>query len=171
MFPTGSVSDVAYGAGIFVAVGNGGPVSTSPDGVTWTCRSPNFGSDSPTSIEFLNDRFFLGFNSGKISTSLDGINWTDPLQLLDSVSVYALGYQWGAYVAGGGNQLAISFDGENWTQRTSSFGNSAIRGVTVGSDRFVVVGGDGKIATLALSTPDAILLDGDPAETRLVRVI
>ena len=32
------IQEIAYGNGIFVAVGGNGKISTSPDGITWTLR-------------------------------------------------------------------------------------------------------------------------------------
>src|SRR6266511_839974 len=81
-----SLSAVAYGNGMFVAVGDAGTVVTSPDGVTWTPQNSVsnawlLGID----VSYGNGTFVAVGNScstedpvcdGVIVMSIDGTNWT-----------------------------------------------------------------------------------------------
>jgi hypothetical protein len=66
---TGSwLNDVTYGNGLFVAVGNGGTILTSPDGVSWTERtSPTIGG--LFSVTYGNGTFVAVGDRGIILTS------------------------------------------------------------------------------------------------------
>lgn len=78
-------SDMKFGAGVFVALGNnrvgnnfqvnGSAISYSTDGITWVAKSvfPNFQSYS--ALVHAQGRFVAVSNRGDIVTSTDGINW------------------------------------------------------------------------------------------------
>lgn len=74
------VRAIAYGNGIFVAVGNtAGKVATSTDGITWVGNNgiyDKIGNLSMHNVSFLNGIFFAYGNNGKYLTSIDGIIWT-----------------------------------------------------------------------------------------------
>jgi hypothetical protein len=59
---------VAYGNGLFVAVGSRGAILTSPDGVNWTAQtSPT--SDDLSAVTYGNGTFVAVGYSGTIVTS------------------------------------------------------------------------------------------------------
>jgi hypothetical protein len=68
---------IAYGAGLYVRVGNGGMVETSPDLTTWTSRTSGTVQDLSfvAWIDRLNTFAALGA-SNTILLSTDGVNWT-----------------------------------------------------------------------------------------------
>ncbi|MCM2274578.1 MAG: immunoglobulin domain-containing protein [Candidatus Didemnitutus sp.] len=76
---TANLNDVAYGSGLFVAVG-AGVVLTSPDGLTWTNRS--FTPDTLTSVIYSGSHFIAttalsaSGNGSTYYVSSDGIQWT-----------------------------------------------------------------------------------------------
>jgi hypothetical protein len=81
-----NVAGLAYGAGLFVMVGNDGGgtalIKTSTDGITWTDRTvPN--NNAWNSVTFDNGQFLCttsnaaGDPTKMILTSPDGINWTE----------------------------------------------------------------------------------------------
>jgi hypothetical protein len=75
---TATWSSVAYGAGLYVAISNGGTsLSTSPDGVTWTLRSITY-SGSWTGIVYQSGLFIVLPTGATVSYlySLDGLTWT-----------------------------------------------------------------------------------------------
>jgi len=76
MAAVGNWGSIAYGAGLFVAVGysGGSPIQTSPDGVTWTERTA--GGLNYKSVVWNRDHFVaIGYGSALASVSLDGITW------------------------------------------------------------------------------------------------
>ena len=69
---------VAYGNGLFVAVGGlgFGTILTSPDGVSWTERTS--GTYNPlSSVTYGNGTFVAVGEGGTILTSPDGVSWTE----------------------------------------------------------------------------------------------
>lgn len=80
-FGSDRIHCVAFGNGIFVAVGAAGKISSSTDGITWTARTSGMSTNIINSVEFLNGNFVAvgaGANGGTggITTSTDGITWT-----------------------------------------------------------------------------------------------
>lgn len=129
---TGSTNlrSLAYGNGLWVAVGYSGLIVTSPDTVTWTVRHTDLGGATPfTCVKYLNGRWFAG-GSGKIATSIDGISWTSQATT-PAHEVTDIAYGNGVYVAVGytgasptvTRYASVSSDGTSWS--TSTIGNSA----------------------------------------------
>ena len=123
-----AVFDVAYGKGLWVAVGNansGNPrMSTSADGVTWTAIAlpPNgnlygIGISSTT---------FIAVGGGvKLINSTDGITWTPYQSAGESYSAWGLKIAFNAAqnrwtsVGYGGATLYSIDNGRNWTSTGS----------------------------------------------------
>jgi hypothetical protein len=75
---TGTNNDlqgIAFGNGVFVAVGLSGTVVTSADGSSWAVRSSGT-TNSLFGIAFANGVFIAVGSSGTIITSPDGVAWT-----------------------------------------------------------------------------------------------
>lgn len=72
---SGIVSDIAWGKGLFVAVG--AAIRTSPNGTTWTTRTSRLGAISGGRIAYLDSVgvFVHVQSSGLMEFSLDGITW------------------------------------------------------------------------------------------------
>jgi hypothetical protein len=69
-------TSVAYGNGIFVAVGDN-IVMTSPDGITWTVQSAAGNNDFLTAVTYARGLFVAVSSFGdRVITSPDGITWT-----------------------------------------------------------------------------------------------
>lgn len=66
---------MAYGAGVFVVVGNDGVIQTSTDGISWTSRTSGTSSNL-SKIYFVNSRFFAVGTARTVLTSTDGISWS-----------------------------------------------------------------------------------------------
>ena len=127
--------DIAYGAGLYVAVGLGGTVNTSIDGITWTLRTAGLTSaDTFVSIEYdATLSRFIALTSrtttGKgIKVSTDGITWADPTvgsyyggnsygnpDNTTSKLLAKLNGKWFACAGAGGENLISSTDGLTWT--------------------------------------------------------
>lgn len=108
------MDDVAYGAGVFVAVGQGGPTS-------------RFGSPGPW-----------------IEVSTDGINWkpmdagyTSSVSVLSSIVYGANGF-----VATDGQRVIFSVDGQNWTSDKLSAQPGEIATVGYDGSRYILYTSD-----------------------------
>lgn len=80
-FGGADIYSLAYGAGVFVAVGQAGKVATSPNGITWTQRTSGY-SANLNGVAF-GDGLFVAvgqFDSGNpanaVLTSSDAVDWT-----------------------------------------------------------------------------------------------
>ena len=68
-FGTSAIKGIAYGNGLFVAVGDSGKIATSPDGITWTQGTSSFDTSNINGIAYANSLFVAGGANGKIATS------------------------------------------------------------------------------------------------------
>jgi hypothetical protein len=95
-----AVSDVAFGNGVFVAVGDGGTVLLSSSGTAWT--QPLTGSsDFLWNVAFAHNTFVVvGGVQGTILTSSDGQSWT-PRNSGTGNGLFNVGYGNGTFVAVG----------------------------------------------------------------------
>lgn len=124
---TGELTDVVYAPGVgYVAVGRGGAVVTSPDGLSWTPRWTGFPGDF-LAVTWGNGLFVAVGNlvsagdpkaTPLIATSPDGVTWTrrdcpEHRQLFARLS--AVAWTGSAFVALSDNTKAwVSADGLSW---------------------------------------------------------
>lgn len=118
---TDDIYAVAYGAGLFVAVGTNGDIQTSPDGITWTSRASPLGVGSFLyNVAFANGVFVAsGQHTGPVFlTSPDGITWTQATitgTFSNTVAVCGAAYGNGIWVAISGlNSFVSSNNGGTW---------------------------------------------------------
>ncbi|PQJ97192.1 InlB B-repeat-containing protein [Chromatium okenii] len=141
---TNDLYSVAYGNGLFVAVGDTGVILNSTDGISWT---------TPTSVtgNMLNrviwggGQFVAVGESGTVLTSTNGSSW----QVRRSSGVDLNDVTWGGnqFVAvGDSGTILTSSDGVTWTTRTSGTPNP-LMGMTWSGSQFVAVGYSGTILT------------------------
>ena len=147
-FGTTDIYEVTYGDGLYVAGGESGTLTTSPDGTTWTSRTSGFGTTRIVGVTYGDGVYVAVGEDGKLTTSTDGTTWTTRTSGFGSNGILGVTYGDGLYVAGGrGGKLTTSTDGTTWTTRTSGFGSTNIRGVTYGDGLYVAGGDDGKLTT------------------------
>ena len=147
-----ALGGVAYGNGLFVAVGNdsGGPgaVVTSFDGTNWTRRSAGT-SKYLTGVAFGGGQFVALGSNGSLLTSTNGIAWTD--NTIGPGTFHDITYGAGQFVAvGAAGKILTSPDGTTWTTRTSNTA-SGLNAVSYGGGQFLAVGDGGTV----LSSEDA----------------
>jgi hypothetical protein len=133
------LNGVTYGNGLFVAVGEGGTILTSPDGVTWTQRTSGTGMALRRDLR---ERPLRGGGGslGRHHPHLPGRGDLDGRTSGTGYWLDGVTYGNGLFVAvGDGGTILTSPDGVNWTQRTSGTGNWLF-GVTYGNGLFVAVG-------------------------------
>jgi hypothetical protein len=106
-FSTDYINDIAFGAGIFVAVGAAGKITTSTDGITWTARTAGVASNSLEAVTYENSTFVAvgagaSGGTGGITTSTDGITWTKRTTPgTSATTLYSVAYGNGYWVAVG----------------------------------------------------------------------
>lgn len=109
-----------------IACGGAGKVSSNPgDGVTWTARTSQFGSNSVLGACYAGGQFVIVGSTGKIATSLDGITWTLQADINSTYNFRGVAYNGtNLYVAVGvdsdsGTEIIYSSPtGTTWTQRS-----------------------------------------------------
>lgn len=151
------LNDVAYGGGIFVAVGDAGEIQRSTNGTAWTQET----SDGPTaqgfnSITYGDGLFVAVGSSGTVQTSPDGTNWTAQTPV-GTPHLWGIAYGNGLYVImGSGDSIQTSEDAITWTTRTSpAYG--AIERLRFGDGVFVAVGlGDTNGSAMVFTSIDAL---------------
>jgi hypothetical protein len=132
------INSVAYGAGLFVVVGEGGFIATSPNGTTWTTRT-SAQSVQINHVIYAGGKFVaVGGNTtaNSIQTSTDGITWTARTGAVSPSSYnfaqVAYDATIGLYVMSSGNSassgsgIQTSPDGITWTARTVPVGNNVL---------------------------------------------
>lgn len=140
-FPTTGVwSDITFGNGLFVAVGN--LISTSPDGINWTNRTPH--GAIINSIIYGGGKFIATTFGGSnlIMRSDDGIAWdsVDVTNLLSGGTMRDVSYGNGVYVVVLENsaRVLVSSDGINWSTRNLP-SNSRWVSIVFGNGKFIIV--------------------------------
>ncbi|MEY2499752.1 MAG: hypothetical protein QOI07_86 [Verrucomicrobiota bacterium] len=116
-----SLNAVVFGNGLFVAVGDGGVIVTSPDGEAWTPRASG-STDRLPAVAFGNGRFVAtrANRTTPAITSADGVNWS-PVIITDSSGAVTDSGAWDAIAFGGGRFLAVgSGTSNNSTEIISS---------------------------------------------------
>lgn len=153
----GSLSSVAYGNGIFAAVGVGGRIELSTDGGnTWNNLRPS--ANLLYGITFAADKFVAvgacpstgqpGWLNYFIMTSLNGQDWVaENLGVLPEGSglLSSIAFGKDTLVAVGSRAVLTSMNGGDWVVRDA--GVYGLYSVTYGNEIFVAVGRSGKIVT------------------------
>lgn len=148
---TRALAAVTFAAGRFVAVGLGGTILVSPDGVNWT-GEPSGTSASRDGVAFGGRFVAVGFNDtalvSEVLVSADGTAWTEVVSpLFARVFLEAVAYGGGKFVAVGTNgSILTSADGIAWTSAASGT-VAVLHAVAYGGGRFVAVGEGGVIFT------------------------
>lgn len=144
-FGATAIYDIAFGNGVFVAVGGNGAngvVRTSTDGITWTSRTnPLPTGGNLRRCKFIEGNFYLLNDSiANIATSTDGITWTTR----DSKQLYPYGIAYeksiGLYMIcnfGNAGQYSTSTDGITWTSRSISGETGYLTAMDAGNGVFV----------------------------------
>ncbi len=128
----------------FVAVGDGGSIYTSPDGVTWTARTSTVTANLDAVV--FGSQFVAVGEGGTVVTSTDGITWTARTSGTGS-NLYGLMVSGLFVVAVGANGtiLTSTDSGTTWAAQTSGTTNDLF-GATVNTTAgFVVVGAQGTV--------------------------
>lgn len=106
----------------YLAVGIGGGIRTSPDGLIWTDRASGTTSDL-RSVLWTGSQYIAVGNLGRILTSPDGATWTNR-NSGTSISFESVAFSGSVYVATGSNGIRISNDSVSWRDPSNGGGAS-----------------------------------------------
>ncbi|GAA4400298.1 hypothetical protein GCM10023089_00330 [Quisquiliibacterium transsilvanicum] len=149
----GAINAVAFGNGLFVAVGAAGRIYTSADGAAWTLRTSN-NTDAYHAVAFGEGRFVAVGAAGKVSVSDTPTGaWAAPTSL-GSMTFYACIFGNRTFVVGGSTgNLQTSPDGATWVSRSGFTGASnTIQAAAYGGVRFAAGGFAGSAGLLGYSS-------------------
>lgn len=140
-----SLNGIAYGNGLYVAVGEDADIYTSTDGKNWFRRPVKWYSHPDINdIAYGNGRFIaVGDEASWAST--DGINWTNSKPFW-AVRIFYAGDRFWAFYNDYGTTLytfSSTKDGIDWDTETIDFAG----GIVFNSGRYVALGSDGYIRT------------------------
>jgi hypothetical protein len=146
---TKKLAGIAYGNGVFVAVGNSGHIRTTTDGVDWTPQNADTTAHL-NHVVHLNDRFLATGDSGALLSSPDGVTWTSH-NTASSNRWQSAAYGNGTYVAIGyrtpqAGRAATGSTPGDWELRDTGY-EMYMSGVTYGAGKFVCVGYAGAAQT------------------------
>jgi hypothetical protein len=139
------LNSAVFGKNLFVVVGDGGTILTSPDATAWTKQN------SPSTVNlygvaFGGDRFVAVGAGGAILGSPNAVAWSQ-VSSPTSRRLSAVAYGNGQFVAvGDGGTLLTSAGGSSWTSAASPV-TSDLFSVAYGNGRFVAVGNAGSVVT------------------------
>jgi len=142
----GNFRDVAYGGGVFVAVG-ASPDSMyySFDGLNWQPGNHPAFNRTFEAVTYAGGRFLAVGTRGFIAASTNGIDWVEQHPNVTSnerIFTQTATDGGNVIVAIGSNSAIISSldGGDTWTQRPD--GSSGLSSITYGNGTFVLVGGN-----------------------------
>lgn len=151
-----SLRAVALGAGRYVAVGDGGVVIHSNDGVNWREAQTPHGFDTPLKDVAWGGGKFVAVGrelrlSAGVLVSDDGVVWEDVWTGLPELRGIAHGAGWFVAVGVDGT-IAVSRDALRWEREHSGVvGN--LNGIAFAHGQFLAVGQDGALVTTRVAEP------------------
>ncbi len=129
---TQNIQEVRYFNNLFIAVGNGGAIITSPDGKIWSLQSSQTSNDL-NGIAFEKGRY-IALGKNIIITSTDAVNWSPITTDINSSedNLYDILYNNGEYILAAFEYIATSTDLTNWNiirENTGSYNLVKIDGI------------------------------------------
>lgn len=140
---------VLYKNGIYVAVGTGGKICISLDGINWTPQTSGI-TDDLEDVHFANGLWVVVGNNGAILTSPNGITWTAQTSGV-SDHLYSVIYTQGKFVVVGGDLglprgiVLTSSNGISWSLVFIENLDVRFNSVTSGNGILITTGKNGRI--------------------------
>lgn len=118
------LNDVVWNGSLFVAVGDGGYIMSSPDGISWTERTSGT-AQRLSGVYWDGSRFLAVGDGATILSSANGTSWSALYTGADNIWLQAISYSGTRYVAAGtlsGPNTAFvltSTNGTTWSENAS----------------------------------------------------
>jgi len=139
-FGTDRILGLAYGDGLFVAVGYDGVMTTSTDGISWTSRTSGFGTTRIYAAAYGDGLYLAGGSSSTMTTSTDGVSWTSRTSGLPVHTTIIYGD--GLYLAQWGRDISTSTNGTSWTLQ-EDVNSNYLYSLAYGDGLYLAAGTDG----------------------------
>ena len=157
-----SLNGAAYGSA-FVAVGDGGVMYSSTDGMTWKALT-NPAAPSKLNAAIYGGIYVAAGANGVILYSSDATTWTqapsNPLNEFTALAGSGAGY----LAVGKAGVISTSSNGQTWTAPTTLGGGVNLNGAIYGNSKWVVVGDAGTILTSADALTWTAVASGTPSK-------
>jgi hypothetical protein len=136
----------AITASTFIAVGTGGGLYSSANGISWTALTSNVATNL-NAVQYVDARFVAVGDTGLVLVSSDSVTWT-PITLTSN-NLYALTVNGSRIVTVGANGVILtSGDGLAWAPQNSGTSKD-LYGIVFGNGLYVAVGAEGTVLTSA----------------------
>jgi predicted small lipoprotein YifL len=137
---------VTWGA-VFVAVGAGGAMYSSADGITWTAVNSGVANNLNAAV-YRGGAYLAAGDSGTMLYSTDAINWTSQ-NTSSANNLYAVATSSALFVAVGANgTIVYSADGVTWTAAANSgTTNNLYQVMFAPTGYWIAVGANGTLLT------------------------
>jgi Secretion system C-terminal sorting domain len=168
-----NLNSLAFGAGLFVSVGDAGLIQSSPDGITWTTRTSGT-SERLGKVYFVNSKFLAIGNKRTLLSSADGINWSVVTFNAGSAAhdFMSLSFGNGVYVlaardngSGTYNYRSATATSGSWTYYSQPFGFESINRVEFLNNKFWAF----TVGNLMYTTADGITWTNITASIQLTQ--
>jgi hypothetical protein len=134
------IRSIASNGNRYAAVGDGGLLMTSEDGMNWTRRPRNYTNQFCVIYNEEGSQFVVVGDRQYIATSTNGIKWVQRKFVKGSPALWGVAYGNGVYVATGEfGTVFTSSNGADWTERKTGI-NARLMDVAYGKGLFAVVG-------------------------------
>ena len=168
--PSGwSLESIAWGERSFVAVGHGGTVVHSDNGIRWHRARQGATRSDLRGVAWGGDRFVAVGSDGTIVHSSDGQRWQSAADTGTSETLLGIAWNGERFVAVGGDTILHSSDGDHWRPASGMADrrSGVLHDVAWNGSRFVAVGdfeilysSDGDLWQAAASQVEDSLIGG-----------
>lgn len=143
--PVASLNAVAFGNSVFVAVGAGGAIFSSSDGISWTARASGTTNDLHGVLWAANVRFVAVGANGTTLQSTDAVNWSTVASGTTN-DLYGVAEFGDAPLAvGAGGTILLSSSGGLGWNAVASGTTTDLYAAATGNGRVVAVGAGGTV--------------------------
>ena len=150
------LAGVAFGAGLFVAVGASASCWTSPDGISWTMRNNAMPANVGWSCVFYLNNQFIATSPSNLATSPDGLTWTQRATSIGGgggMMAYDPIHNYVVMVNTGPNYYISKDGGLTWLAAQAIPGGFSANGLAFFGDKFVTAGPAGKGSSCVYNLP------------------
>ncbi len=143
---TNNLNGIAYGNGIYVAIGDNGTILKSENGMEWNCISSSITINLAV-VRYLNNSFVSVGENGVVAISSNGTDWAVSYCGSNNPSLRDVAYGNGIYIVSGNESYGVIYSSSNGVDWNNEFitNNVYFSGATFGNNLFMIAGTQGTI--------------------------